>query len=325
MKCTAVAHSNIAFTKYWGKQDEVLRIPANSNISMNLSDLYTTTTVEFHTSYSVDEIIIDGKKDEKETQRVVTHLNTIRKKAGITQQAKVMSQNTFPTSTGLSSSASGFAALTLAAVTAAGLQLKDKELSILARLGSGSACRSIPDGFVEWVKGESSESSYAYSIYPKNHWDIVDIVLIVSDEKKIVPTTDGHKLAWTSPFFKDRLLRMNEKNILCKKYIAERDFKSFGTLVESEALEMHAVMITSKPSLIYWLPHTVFLMKQIQFMRKNGLEIYFTVNTGQDLHVLCEKKHLKRAVHELSYIKEIKKCIINTPSEGAKLSTTHLF
>ena len=167
-KITARAYSNIAFIKYWGRKDEILRLPTNGSISMNLSNLFTTTTVEFSSQYTADEITINGKKDELMNNRVIRHLDIVRKLKKVETRAKVVSINNFPTGTGLSSSASGFAALTLAAAKSIGLHLSEKELSILARQGSGSACRSIPNGFVEWENGEKSEDSYAKTIFSEN-------------------------------------------------------------------------------------------------------------------------------------------------------------
>src|SRR3989344_2976508 len=156
MKETAIAPSNIAFTKYWGRKDELLRLPENGSVSMSLSNLLTTTTVEFSKDYEKDEVIINGKTPKDiEIERVVTHLDRVRKLAKINLKAKVSSNNNFPIAVGLSSAASGFAALTLAASKAAGLNLSEKELSILARQASGSACRSIPNGFVEWLDGNT--------------------------------------------------------------------------------------------------------------------------------------------------------------------------
>ena len=262
MKATAIAPSNIAFIKYWGKKDEELRLPTNGSISMNLSDIFTATTVDFDAKYKEDTVIIDGKKLENEIRRVIKHLHRIRKIAKTSVNAKVVSKNNFPSSTGLSSSASGIAALTLAAAKAAGLNLSEKQLSILARLGSGSACRSIPNGFVEWLEGRTNETSYAYSLYPVSYWNLLDIVIIVSKVKKDTATTEGQKLITTGPFFESRLININRKIILCKKYLKEKNFIKFGELCEAEALELHAIMLTSVPSLIYWLPWTIQIMKR---------------------------------------------------------------
>jgi len=363
MKATAVAPSNIAFIKYWGRKDEALRIPMNGSVSMNLSNLLTTTTVEFNKDFKEDIITINHellsysssevspKADESRSfssrqdgyqmvtrqartislKRVVEHLNRIRKLAKINYpsallRAKVVSENNFPTGTGLSSSASGFAALTLAASKAAGLSLSEKELSILARQGSGSACRSIPDGFVEWLDGDSNKTSYAVSLFPPNYWDIVDVVAIVSKNKKELSTTEGQKLANSSPFFSVRLKRIKDKINLIKKYIKEKNFPALGELIEQEALELHAIMLTSTPPLIYWLPATISVMHAVQKWRKDGLEVYFTVNTGQDIHLICQKKDVETVTKRAKEIPDVKKTIINTPSIGAHIiEPSHLF
>ncbi len=353
MKATAIAPSNIAFIKYWGKKDEKLKLPENGSISMNLSNLQTTTTVEFNQDFKEDEIVInnsqelslrgakrrsnlskqrdchaplsDARNDRLESSRVITHLDRIRSLAKIFHKAKVVSKNNFPTGTGLSSSASGFAALTIAAAAAAGLKLSEKDLSILARLGSGSACRSIPDGFTEWIQGETNETSYAVSIYPPDYWNIVDIVAVVNIGPKDVPTSQGQKLAQSSPFFPTRLEFINKKIRTIKKYLKEKKFTLLGELIESEALELHAIMLTSNPSLIYWLPGTISVMKKVQKWRKEGIQAYFTVNTGQDVHIICQKKDAEKVSKLIKEIPEVKQIIINNPSKGSRLISDHLF
>jgi diphosphomevalonate decarboxylase len=325
MKATAIAPSNIAFIKYWGLKDSPLRLPTNGSISMNLSNLLTTTTVEFSQNFKEDEIIINNETSEKEAKRVIAHLDRIRSLAKISHKAKVVSVNNFPSRTGLSSSASGFAALTMAASAAAGLKLSEKELSILARHGSGSACRSIPDGFTEWVEGNSNDTSYAVSLFPSDYWDIVDIVAVVNVGPKDVPTSEGQKLALSSPFFPTRLAFINNKIKTIKKYLKEKNFPAFGELIESEALELHAIMLTSRPSLIYWLPGTISVMKQVQKWRKEEIQAYFTVNTGQDVHIICQKKDAEKVTVLIQKIPEVKEIITNSPSKGANIISEHLF
>lgn len=325
MKATAIAPSNIAFIKYWGKKDEKLRLPENGSISMNLSNLKTVTTVEFSRILKEDAVIIDGKSEKKEMERVVKHLDRIRKIANLSDKVKVISQNNFPSETGLSSSASGFAALSLAASKAAGLNLSKKELSILARQGSGSACRSIPDGFVEWLNGDTNESSYAYSLHPASYWHILDVVVIISQDKKDTSSTEGQKLIMSSPFFKVRLSNIKRKISLCKKYLKEKKFSELGELIEAEALELHAIMLTSSPSLIYWLPGTVQVMRLVKKLRSEGLSVYFTVNTGQDIHIIVEGRSRENLLEKLKRIKNVKKVIVNEPSEGVRLINRHLF
>lgn len=330
MKATAIAPSNIAFTKYWGRKDEILRLPENGSVSMCLSNLLTITTVEFSLAYKQDEISINGEGppaggEAEETDRVIKHLDRVRKIANTDLKAKMVSENNFPSGTGLSSSASGFAAFSLAASKAAGLDLLEKELSILARQGAGSACRSIPSGFVEWLDGDSSETSYAVQIFPPDHWAIADVVAVVSEGKKEVPTSAGHTQAQSSPFMQLRLSRMKEKNELVKKLIKEKNFKEFGELTEAEALELHAIMLTQRPHLIYWTTGTLEIMKLTSHWRTGGLPVYFTINTGQDIHLICEAENIKKVQAKLKELDFVKEIIVNIPGEGARLSQNHLF
>ncbi len=333
LKATAIAPSNIAFSKYWGRKDNILRLPANGSISMTLSDLLTTTTVEFSPAYErsspsdkKDQVTINGGGiEEGEEMRVIKHLDRVRKLSGINFKAKVASKNNFPAGTGLASSASGFAALTLAAISAAGLRLSDKELSILARQGSGSACRSIPGGFVEWLNGDTSETSYATQIFPSDYWDIADVVAIFTEEKKEVSSSTGHEAAQSSPFFKTRIAGMKQKNEEFKRFIKQRNFEKFGQLLEREALEFHAITLTQNPYLIYWTAGTLATMKKTAVLRNKGLPVYFTVDTGQNIHLFVEGKNIKRLVSELKKLEGIKNIIINKPGEGTRLSENHLF
>lgn len=325
MKATAQAPANIAFIKYWGKKDEALRLPENGSLSMNLSNMNTVTTVEFSSSYTQDYIEINGTRESNEENRAIKHLNRIRKLANISDKAKVITKINFPRGTGLSASASGFAALTVAASFAAGLKLSERELSILARQGSGSACRSIPGGFVEWLDGETSELSYGVSLYPPNYWDIVDVVAIVTETRKDVPTSAGQKLVGSSPFFPVRKAHIKEKLELCKKILTEKNFLQFGQLIEAEALELHAIMLTSQPSLIYWTTGTLRLMKLTKKWRSEGLPVYFTINTGQNVHLICEKKDVETVKRKLTAVKDVKQVIVNYPAPGARLTDKHLF
>ncbi|MBI2019679.1 diphosphomevalonate decarboxylase [Candidatus Daviesbacteria bacterium] len=326
MKATAIAPSNIAFTKYWGRKDEVLRLPENGSVSMCLSNLLTTTTVEFSPEFEKDEVTINGGGlEEGEAQRIIRHLDRVRKMAEIDQKAKVVSNNNFPSGTGLSSSASGFAALTLAAIKAAGLNLTEKELSILARQGSGSACRSIPSGFVQWLDGDTSEASYAQQIFPPNHWAIADVVAVVSEGKKEVATSLGMKSAQSSPFMQVRLSRMKEKNEKVKEFIKDKNFTEFGELLEAEALELHTIMLTQRPALIYWTTGTLRIMKLVPHWRAEGIPVYFTINTGQDIHLICEAENVEKVKAKLKELDFVKDIIVNTPGEGARLLSEHLY
>ncbi len=317
MKVTAVAPSNVAFIKYWGRKDEELRLPENGSLSMNLSNLITTTSVEFVDKLEQDEVKINGISTLYD--KIPKHLDRVRKLAGINTRARVISSNNFPASSGLSSSASGYAALSLASSIAAGLNLSEKELSILARQGSGSACRSIPDGFVEWLDANTSDQSYAVSIFPPDYFEIADVAAIVSSKKKFLPTSEGQKSARTSPLFEKRVSEIPLKIEMIKQSIKEKDFENFGRLIEEETLSFHQILKTSNPPLNYLFPETLQVMDAVREMRKAGIEGYFTINTGQNAHVICKKndrEKVSRYLRDLSFVEET---IINLPSNGARI------
>ncbi len=317
---TAQAHPNIALIKYWGKKDARLRLPANGSISFNLSAITTVTTVDFVAGLPEDIVSINRRAvTGDERQRIVEHLDRVRKLAGTELCAKVESKNNFPKGTGLASSASGFAALTLAASCSAGLSLSEKELSMLARLGSGSACRSIPSGFVEWKAGRSDATSYACSLYPPDYWAIRDVNAIVGREAKKISSTEGHAAVATSPFFKSRMKEMPDKIRKIKEALRNRDFSEFGEIAEAEAMNMHAVMLTSRPPLMYWLPTTLRIMQQVIDWRSAGLESYFTIDAGPNVHVLCLAKDATRLQKRLARIEGVQSVIVNQPAQGATL------
>src|SRR4051812_11360589 len=198
-KATSCANPNIAFIKYWGNTDENLRLPVSGSISMNLDGLVTKTTVEFQPDLASDSAIVDGQPMiGTGLDRVSRHLDHVRKIAGVDMCAHVDSSNNFPTGAGIASSASAFSALSVAAADALGLNLTEQQLSALARLGSGSASRSVPGGFVEWYAAPTHEESYAATIAPADHWHLTDFVAVVSRAHKKTGSTDGHALAGTS-------------------------------------------------------------------------------------------------------------------------------
>jgi diphosphomevalonate decarboxylase len=285
---TAIAHPNIAFIKYWGDRDESLRLPANGSISMNLAGLETRTTVTWQEASS-DSLILNGEPlSGPPLERVSAFLDLVRALAGFDLCAQVVSGNNFPAGAGIASSASGFAALALASTRAAGLELSEAELSQLARRGSGSACRSVPGGFVEWQAGRSDRDSYAASIAPPDHWDLTDVIAIVSREHKLTGSSQGHALAGTSPLQATRLADASARLSLCRRAILDRDFAALAAIMELDSNMMHAVMMTSSPALIYWQPATLAVMNTVPALRASGLAACYTVDAGPNVHIICE-------------------------------------
>ncbi len=319
---TAIANPNIAFIKYWGDQDPVLRIPANGSISMNLSNLQSRTTVTYDSSLEGDAFILDNKvPDPLAVERVTRFLEHVRHLAGVSDYAKVESENNFPTGSGIASSASAFAALSLAASKAAGLQLDERSLSRLARRGSGSACRSIPAGFVEWRSGEDDERSYAFSIAPPDHWQLYDCIAIVSQEHKETGSQEGHALAETSLLQEARVQDAPRRLDLCREAILNRDFEAFAEIVELDSNLMHAVMMTSQPQLYYWQPTTLAVMRAVVDWRRAGIPICFTIDAGPNVHVITLEDHSAMVIANLMQIQGVSKVFVNRPGEGVHLST----
>ncbi len=304
---TAQAFANIAFIKYWGKRDEALRLPANGSISMNLDGLYTRTTVSFQHSLPYDELIINGREIAGPAlERVSCTLDLVREMAGMPDQAEVVSESNFPSGAGIASSASAFAALAMAASKAAGLNPSEQELSRLARRGSGSACRSIPGGFVEWFLGTGDEDSYAASLAGPDHWALVDCIAIVSEAHKKTGSPEGHALAATSPLQTARLADTPRRLELCRRAILGRDFELLAGIVELDSDMMHAVMMTSQPALHYWLPVSLEIMQAVRSWRTEGLSACYTVDAGPNVHILCEEKDVKQIVRRLETLAGVK-------------------
>lgn len=320
-KATAQAPSNLALVKYMGRKDDVLRLPAHGSVSMNLDGCITTTTVEFG-DFPEDTLTIDGHALTHEGKRAFSHLDRIRKMFGAREKAKIVSINTFPRSTGLSSSSSGFAALTVAAVEALGEKLSERELSVLARQGSGSACRSIPSGFVEWNDGETSDESYAESIFPPDHWDLRDIVAVITNVPKLVPSSDTHEAVRRSTLYQPRVSRMRDRIGACKLFLKDRDLQALGPLIERETEDLHALY--ESIGIVQRSEHAKWLCSTAATWRKD-VQVYYSLNTGQNVHLICEGKDAAEVKRRLLTIDCVHSVIENRPARGAHIVKEHLF
>ena len=317
---TAQALANIAFIKYWGNRDNLLRLPSNGSISMNLDGLYTRTTVSFQPSLPYDELIINGHEVAgKGRDRISYVLDIIRGMANIPDRAEVMSENNFPSGAGIASSASAFAALALAGSKAAGLSLSEPELSRLARRGSGSAARSIPGGFVEWQVGTGDEDSFALSIAGPEHWNLVDCIAIVSAEHKKTGSTEGHAIAHSSPLQAGRVADAPRRLEICRRAILERDFDTFASIVELDSDMMHAVMMTSTPALHYWKPASVEVMSCVRDWHTEGMQVCYTVDAGPNVHVICPGQEAQVVEKRLRQIRGVQNVLVARVGGAAKI------
>jgi len=333
MKASAVARANIALVKYWGKRDEERILPANGSISLTLDGFTTLTTVETGPRAPRDELILDGKArgtDTREFRETVSRfIGLVRHEAGMLDPVKIVSRNDFPTGAGLASSASGYAALACALNEALALGLDARELSILARRGSGSATRSVFGGFVEWVRGERGDGSdsHAVPLAGPDHWPAFRMVVCLTDtqEKKVKSRAGMASSVATSPFW-GGWLRCVEADLEAVRHgVASRDFSLVGATAEANALKMHAVMMTTSPSLLYWNPRTVQILQAVREWREGGLECYFTMDAGPQVKILCIEDVSPEIRTRLSRLPHPPDVVEASPGEGVALTEKHLF
>ncbi len=285
---SARACANIALVKYWGKRDSVLNLPAAGSLSLTLAGLVTETSVIFDRDLATDELVLDDKPGDG--ARLTPFLDLVRARAGMSARARVKSRNHFPTASGLASSASGFAALALAATRAAGLELSPRELSILARRGSGSAARSIFGGFVRMHAGTlaSGEDAFAEPIATP-FADAVRMVIAVVGGG--APKAHGSRdamdhVAATSPLYAAWVSLVPGDLTRAEAAIAAADVQALGELAEANALAMHATAIAARPGVIYWQPTTLALLAAVRDLRASGLAAWATMDAGPHVKVL---------------------------------------
>ncbi|MBN1218036.1 MAG: diphosphomevalonate decarboxylase [Anaerolineae bacterium] len=318
-QATAIAHPNIAFIKYWGNEDDILRLPANPSLSMNLGSLHTLTTVSYDDNLPGDRLVINQEPvTDAALARVTAHLDLVRRQARLNAAARVESTSNFPIGSGIASSAAAFAALSVAAAAAAGLWLDEAALSRLARRGSGSASRSVPGGYCQWVTG-NDKTSIATSVAPPEHWDLRDIIVIASQEHKSIGSSDGHRLAKTASLQAARVAGAEARLQACREALLARNLAKMGPVIEEDAVMMHAVMMSSRPPLYYWNTVTMDVIQATQHWRAKGLPVYFTIDAGPNVHLICEAKYAATVESEARKIPGVEDVLISGPGGPARL------
>ena len=303
-EAVAAAHPNIALVKYWGDRDQALRIPSNGSISLTLGGLKTQMRVRFDPDLDGDQLLINQVPAEAAAlQRVSRQLDLIRKEAGFRSRAIIHSETDFPMAAGLASSAAAFAALTLAGCAAAGLELGRAELSALARRGSGSAARSIFGGYVELVAGENAAASVARPIAEPEHWPILDLIVVTDPNPKPTGSAAGHATAHTSPLQEARVSDSPRRLQDCREAVLARDFERLAEVVEQDSDMLHAVIMTSRPAVLYWQPSSLAIMSKVRSLRSQGVGVCYTVDAGPNVHCLSlpeAEPNLREGLAELS-------------------------
>lgn len=323
MKSTAKAHANIALCKYWGKRDSRLNLPAVGSISMTLQALSTQTAVDFRDDLPADRLILNGKPaSERACRRVSDFLDVLRREAGVKLHAQVDSRNEFPTGAGLASSASSFAALSAAAAHALGLNYPKPRLSQLARRGSGSAARSIFGGFVEMQAGQSpsGEDALAVQLYDEHYWPLEMVILITDPARKKIGSTEGMNLtAETSPYYRAWIDSSGKDLAEVRQALAQKDFEKLGELTEFSCLKMHALALAARPGLLYWNGTTVQLLHEVRRLRAAGLLIFFTVDAGPQVKVLCLPGEGQKVKARLTGMPGVHDILVSTIGPGVTL------
>jgi diphosphomevalonate decarboxylase len=301
--------SNIALVKYWGKKKN--QIPTNTSISFTLSACFTLTKINFRKKLKTTnfdfEIYFEGKKQENFKPKIKTFFKRIEKYVPFIRDYffEIHSRNSFPHSSGIASSASGMGALALCIMQMEKMlnpniteDYFNKKASFLARLGSGSASRSIEKGIVVWGKHKKIKNSsnlYAikfpykvHSVFNNYH----DTILLVDKGEKTVSSTLGHQLMENHPFAKQRFLKANKNISKLKKALKNGDIESFINITESEALTLHGLMMSSNPYFILIKPNTLKIINKIwNYRQKTNIPISFTLDAGANVHVLYPENY----------------------------------
>ena len=329
MKATALAHPNIALVKYWGKRDDALILPHQSSLSLTLAPIHVRTTVAWGGARA-DEVELNGHTAKgSERDRVLRVLDAVRAEAGGTLgPARMVSRGDFPAAAGLASSAAGFAALAVAARAAAGLPADARRASLLARLGSGSACRSVQGGFCEWVRGTrpDGEDSFAVQRFAEGHWpELRMVVAMVSRDEKEVKSRDGMRnTVDTSPFYPAWAQDAEAEVPRVRELIAKKDLEGLGALAERNAWRMHASALAADPPLCYLKPATLAIIESLREQRKKGVPVWFTLDAGPNPVILTDARHEVKAeaLARACGAVEVARC---APGGDARLQDQHLF
>jgi diphosphomevalonate decarboxylase len=331
-KATALAPANIAFVKYWGARDLARALPVNRSISMTLRECLTRTTVEHVGGEGVDEVFVraaDGllaPATGEFSRRIVEHLERIRGIYGCGGRFRLATQNSFPAAAGLASSASGFAALSLAATGALGIPLEPLELSRLARQsGSGSAARSAFGGYVEWPAGFGVDEDHATPLDSAEGWELRDVIALVDLGEKPASSLEGHRRALTSPHYAARQNELAARLDTVREAIARRDLTALGPTIEEEAVELHLVAMSSRPPIFYWRPGTLTVLEAVRWLRGRGVGAWATMDAGPNVHVICSAADEERVARHLATLPEVRLVIRDGVGPGPRLAAEHLF
>lgn len=309
----ARAYTNIALIKYWGKRNQKWNLPTTSSIGLTLDGFYTETEVKLIPELNKDLFFLEGLK--KENKRVNKIMDYFRKLAGKKIFAIIKSKNFVPISNGLASSSSAFAALAKAASKAFKLDLNKQEVSKIARLGSGSASRSIFGGFSIWHRGKNHRNSFAEEILNPVNFDINIIDIIFNINPKKISSTEGMEKAQTSKNYPKWVKQTKKQTVNMIEAIAEGNIKKIGLIAQNNSLAMHRLNKTSIKPFDYFTKKTYKIIKKVNILQKKGLPIFATVDAGPNVKIITNSQTRKIVMQEFKNYGQI---ITSKPGPGVK-------
>ncbi|MHB8633042.1 MAG: diphosphomevalonate decarboxylase [Thermoplasmatota archaeon] len=321
MKASAIAYPIQGLIKYHGLRDPVRRIPFHGSISLCTGPIHTHTTLEVMDAGAcraeIDGVVVQGRALE----RVQVVVDAVREKAGDSRPFRMVSKSDFPQFVGLGSSSSGFAALATAAAGAYGWHATPEALSEVARLGAGSACRAVTGGVSEWVvQGERSFSRQIAAAAQWPDWRIV-VPLVAYEE----PTEGMHQEATTSPLFAGRLAYVEGALQAMRQAVASRRLEEVAPLAEADTLNLHAITMTGTRHHVIWQPATVAVMHIVRRLRKAGVPVWFSIDTGATAYLNTDSAHEAQVARAVAGVPGVERLLHLRPAGPAHLVEEHLF
>ncbi len=327
MAVFAVAHPNIALVKYWGKRDTSLNLPAVGSVSITLDTLVTTTQLCLSQAQGEDQLVLNGASSTPAQVKKLGQLaQAFRNLSGIDKKVQVTSENNFPTAAGLASSASGYAALVKALNQAFGTELSAQELSAFARIGSGSAARSLFGGFAQMHLGERDDGkdAIATQLLAGTEWPLEVVVAIASETAKDVSSTVGMEATrTTSGFYQSFIETQNVDIEQAIEAIRARDFSSLADVSEYSCLKMHGLMLSARPGLVYWNHTTVACIHAVRSLRADGIPVFFTIDAGPQLKAVCAPGYGNQVATALKEVNGVTRVLRTGLGSGAHIVTDH--
>jgi diphosphomevalonate decarboxylase len=329
---SAISHPNKALVIYWGNENDMLRTPTRSSLSVTLQGInhpldYIVSLRTIGASER-DKIIIDGIEDKGEIRsHFIYHLNAMRRYTGFKEKLEVTTRTSFPVGSGLAGSAASASALAEAFAGLIGKTEDTRLKSIMARRGSGSASRSVFGGFVMWQKGNSDDSSYATQLFNENHWDLRNVIAMVSSTPKKIRSIEGMKLSKrTCPaeIYSEFVSVANHHIEGISTAVLERDIGKLGALYEKENYLFRQVCLKTTPPLDYWTKVTDNILNKVANLRNDGVPAYAGTDAGPNVHVFTQPNYVERVIRTIQEAEGILDIIHCRVGKGSHLIEEHL-